>query len=81
LRVIYTTRSAPSHPIVAHPRVPPEVRDKVLKALLAMGKTPQGKEMLQKVPVTQFIPVSFEDYDIMRGWGLDKFWQTIPEQD
>jgi phosphonate transport system substrate-binding protein len=81
LRVIYTTRASPSHPIVAHPRVPPQVRDKVRNALLAMGETPQGKEILLKVPVTQFIPVSFADYDIMRGWGLDKYWQTIPEQD
>ena len=81
LRVIYTTRSCPSHPIVAHPRVAPQVRNQVRKALLAMGETPEGKEMLLKVPVTQFIPVSYDDYSIMRGWGLDKYWQTIPEQD
>lgn len=81
LRVIYTTRSCPSHPIVAHPRVPQEAQDKVRKALFAMGETPEGKEMLLKVPVTQFIPVSYDDYGIMRGWGLDKYWQTIPEQD
>jgi phosphonate transport system substrate-binding protein len=81
LRVIYTTRSCPSHPIVAHPRVPREVQDKVRKALFAMAETPEGKEMLTKVPVTQFIPVTYDDYAIMRGWGLDKYWQTIREQD
>jgi phosphonate transport system substrate-binding protein len=81
LRVIYTTRSCPSHPIVAHPRIAPEVQDKVRKALLAMGETPEGKEMLLKVPVTQFIPVKYDDYAVMRGWGLDKYWQTIPDQD
>jgi phosphonate transport system substrate-binding protein len=81
LRVIYTTRSCPSHPIVAHPRVPPEVQDKVRKALLAMAETQEGKEMLLKVPVTRFIPVTYDDYAIMRGWGLDKYWQAIREQD
>jgi phosphonate transport system substrate-binding protein len=81
LRVIYTTRSCPSHPIAAHPRVSPGVRNEVRKALFAMGETAEGKEMLSKVPVSQFIPVTYDDYTIMRGWNLDKYWQTIPEQD
>lgn len=81
LRVIYTTRACPSHPIVAHPRVAPEVREKVRKALFAMGETPEGKEMLLKVPVTQFIPVTYEDYAVMLNWGLDKYWQVIRDQD
>jgi phosphonate transport system substrate-binding protein len=81
LRVIYTTRSCPSHPIVAHPRVPSAVRDEVRKALFALGETVEGKEMLSKVPISQFIAVRYEDYGVMRAWGLDKYWQTIPEQD
>jgi phosphonate transport system substrate-binding protein len=81
LRVIYTTRSCPSHPVAAHPRVPPEVQDKVRKALLAMQETAEGKEMLGKIPVKQFIPVTYDNYAPMRAWGLEKYWQAIPEKD
>ena len=80
LQVIFTTRSCPSHPIAAHPRVPPEVREKVREALLAMGETREGKEMLAKIPVTQFVPVTYDDYTIMNGWGLEKYWQELPDQ-
>ncbi|MFZ2163279.1 MAG: phosphate/phosphite/phosphonate ABC transporter substrate-binding protein [Sideroxyarcus sp.] len=81
LRVIYTTRSCPSHPIAAHPRVSPEVRDKVRKALFALGETAEGKKMLKEVPIEQLIPVAYEDYATMRNWGLEKYWQTIPQKD
>lgn len=80
LRVIYTTRSCPSHPIVAHPRVPPEVREKVRGALLAMGETEQSKALLRRVPAEQLITVTYDDYAVMRDWGLEKYWQAIPEQ-
>ena len=80
LRVIYTTRSFPSHPIAAHPRVPPEVRDKVRDAILAMAGTREGEEMLAKVPMTRPIPVTYADYSIMQGWNLDKYRPALPEQ-
>lgn len=79
LRVIYTTRACPSHPVTVHPRVAREIREKVRKALLAMNETPEGKEMLQKIPVKQFIPVDYTDYGVMRAWGLEKYWQPINE--
>lgn len=79
LRVIFTTRPCPSHPVAAHPRVPPEVREKVRAALLAMGETPEGKEMLAKVPISQAIPVTYDDYAIMSTWGLEKYWRPGPD--
>lgn len=80
LQVIYTTRPCPSHPIAAHPRVPPEVREQVRAALRAMGETNEGKEMLARVPITQLTPVTYDDYAIMCRWGLDKYWQAAPDQ-
>lgn len=80
LRVIYTTRSCPSHPIVAHPRIPPEVRKKVRDALLAMSETEESRALLRKVPAEQLIPVTYDDYAVMRDWGLEKYWQALPEQ-
>lgn len=81
LRVIYTTRACPSLPVVAHPRVPAPVQEKIRKALLAIGETPEGREMLLKVPVRQFVPVTWDDYAVMRGWGLEKYWQKVREGD
>lgn len=79
LRVIYTTRSCPSHPVAAHPRVSKDDREKVRNALLDMSATRGGKEMLQRIPVRQMIPVNYDDYAILRKWGLDKYWQPIQD--
>ncbi|MDR3371843.1 phosphate/phosphite/phosphonate ABC transporter substrate-binding protein [Rhodoferax sp.] len=77
LRVIYTTRPCPSHPVAAHPRVPKAAQEKVRQALLDMSTTAQGKEMLRNIPVRQFVPVSYDDYGVMRDWGLEKYWQPL----
>lgn len=79
LRVIYTTRSCPSHPVTAHPRVSKEIREKVRQAMLAMNETSEGKEMLLRIPVKQLVPVDYADYGVMRSWGLEKYWQPINE--
>ncbi len=79
LRIIYTTRSFPSHPIAAHPRVPSAIQEKVRRAFLAMNDTPEGRAMLQKVPVEQFIPVTYGDYAVMSSWGIEKYWKPVSE--
>ncbi len=69
----------PSHPVAAHPRVPQEQREKVRQALLDMGNTPAGRDLLSKVPVKQIVPALIDDYRIMLGWGhedyRDPFWK------
>jgi phosphonate transport system substrate-binding protein len=78
LRVIYTTRNSPSHPIAAHPRVATDVQEKVRKALLDMSGTPEGKKMLAGVPVKQLIPVTYDgNYAVIGTWGMDKYWQPL----
>lgn len=79
LRVIYSTRTIPSHPVAAHPRIPANVREKVRRALLAMSGSPEGRAMLQNVPVTQFVPVTYDDYAVMSTWGLKKYWKPVTE--
>lgn len=77
LRVIYTTRDMPSHPVASHPRVPEGQREKVRQALLDMGNTPEGRDLLSKVPVTQLVPASIDDYRIMLDWGLENYWDAF----
>jgi len=77
LRIIYRTRVIPSHPVAAHPRVPSGVRETVRRALLDMNNDPEGRAMLQKVPVGQFVPVGYDDYAVMNSWGVGKYWQPV----
>ncbi|MBU1777568.1 MAG: phosphate/phosphite/phosphonate ABC transporter substrate-binding protein [Gammaproteobacteria bacterium] len=74
LRVLYTTREMPSHPIAAHPRVPKSAREAVRKALLEMAETPAGQTLLADIPMPHPVPASIEDYLIMQDWGLEKYW-------
>jgi phosphonate transport system substrate-binding protein len=74
LRVIYTTREMPSHPVAAHPRVPPASRERMRKALLDMAATPAGKALLSVLPMKEPVATSIEDYLVMRKWGLESYW-------
>ncbi len=77
LRIIYTTRSFPSHPVAVHPRVPKYIREKVKNALLSMNNEPECRARIKSVPVERFIPVKYEDYAVMSSWGLEKYWQPV----
>lgn len=74
LKVLYTTRNMPSHPIAAHPRMPREARETLRRALLEMGASREGQALLVKVPMQQAVSASLEDYTTMRGWGLESLW-------
>ena len=74
LRVIYTTREMPSHPVAAHSRVDQAAREQVRRALLELAATPAGKALLDEVPMKQPVAASIEDYLVMRKWGLEAYW-------
>lgn len=74
LRILYTTRSMPSHPLSAHPRVPKPAREALRKALLEMAASPAGRALLAEVPMTQPVATSMDDYTVMQDWGLEKYW-------
>lgn len=74
LRVLYTTREMPSHPVSAHPRVPVAQRAALQKALLSMGESVEGYELLAKIPMPKPVVTSIQDYLPMRDWGLDRYW-------
>lgn len=74
LRILYTTRAMPAHPIAAHPRVKPDVREQVRQAVLEMSATPAGRALLDGIPMPSPVSASIEDYLVMRKWGLDNYW-------
>ncbi len=74
LRVLYTTREMPSHPVAGHPRLPAADRDKLQRAILDMAATEAGRALLGEVPIATAIATSIKDYQSMRAWGLDAYW-------
>ena len=74
LRIIYTTRDLPSHPIVAHPRIPRADAEKVRRAFIEMAATKEGQELLARVPMKRPLATSMDDYAPVMKWGLEAFW-------
>jgi len=74
LKIIHKTRPVASHPIVVNPQLAKSVRDKVLKALLNMGKTKSGMILLEKIPIKQIGVASLDDYLPLKLIKLDRFY-------
>lgn len=74
LRILYITREMPSHPIAAHPRVSPQVRERVKRAFLDMAATADGRALLAEVPMIEVEPTSLGEFLPMRKWGLEAYW-------
>jgi len=74
LRILYTSRRIPTHPIAIHPRVPRADAEKVRRAFLEIASTKEGRELLMKIPMKQPISASLDDYTPMIQWGLESFW-------
>lgn len=74
LRILYSTREMPSHPIAAHPRVAESIRERIRQALLDMASTPEGAALVEKIPIKHMISTSIADYVVMKSWGLERYW-------
>ncbi len=74
LRVLYETTKVSPHPITVHPRVPEEIRQKVVEALLKMASSETDSKFLQKIPMKKLGPAKLSDYEELREMGLEKFY-------
>jgi phosphonate transport system substrate-binding protein len=74
LKIIYETPQVAPHPIAVHPRVDKATRDKVRQAFLQLGNTPEGRELLAKIPMKQVGQATLEDYAPLKQMGLDKYY-------
>jgi len=73
LRVLYQTRGVPSHPIAAHPRVPPKVREQVQQAFIAMSADARGRALLAEIPMREAVAASAEDYRVLETLNLEGY--------
>lgn len=74
LRILYTTRNLPSHPVVAHPRVPSPDVEKVRQAWVALASSEVGRQLLAPIPMPQPVATTMADYAPLRDLGLEDFW-------
>ena len=74
LRVIYKTQKVAPHPLAVLPDVPIEVRDRVRDALIKMGETKKGRELLSKIPMKKIGPANMQDYLPLKDMNLERFY-------
>lgn len=74
LKVIFETPGAAPHPLVAHPHVPAADREKVLKSLLAMLNSDNGRAMLKTIRMPGLIKADYaRDYLPLEQLRLEKY--------
>lgn len=73
LHIIHRTSKVSPHPFAAHPRVPVEVREQVQNAMLALGESETGRQLLGLIPVRKVGSASMADYAPLRELGLGRF--------
>jgi len=74
LKIIHKTRSVAAHPVVVNSDISNQVRDEVLKAFLAMGKTKTGTALLANIPIKKIGKANIEDYLSLKLIKLDRFY-------
>ena len=74
LRILHKTTPVNPHPLTVHPRVPEQVRDAVRASLLKLGQTPEGSELLAKIPIRKIGAASIEDYAPLKELKLERFY-------
>lgn len=78
LKVLWQTPDLSPHPLIAHPRVPQAIRDKVSTAIIRMAADNQGRTLLKQIGIEDPVAVDFErDYGHIEDLGLEKYTVDI----
>jgi phosphonate transport system substrate-binding protein len=77
LTILYETPPAVSHPLAAHPRVPEDVRKKVIEAIMKLAADPANRDMFDKMQLDEPVAADYQrDYAPLAKLQLDKFVVT-----
>ena len=74
LRVLHRTAKVSPHPLAAHPRVPAKVVEQVEQAILSLGDSESGRDMLRKIPIKQIGRAQINDYQPLEKLGLESYY-------
>lgn len=73
LRTLYESPGYRSHPVIASPKLPSALQDKILASFITLAKTEQGRALLAGVQMSDPIPVTYQkDYRSLEQLGLEK---------
>ena len=73
LEILYETPKTYPHPIVAHPRVPVDLRERIQQALLALGQDEATNDLLKRVQIPNPAATDLQDYQPLKDLGLERF--------
>ena len=74
LRVLYETPGYAPHPLLAHARIPAELRESLLAQLLALTHSAAGRPLLEAAQIPQPVRADYQrDFAPLESLGLDKF--------
>ena len=74
LRVLYESPAYSAHPLAAHPRVKPELRANITKAVLRMRQTQEGSEQLGAILMSDPGLADYaRDYASLEKLGLERY--------
>jgi phosphonate transport system substrate-binding protein len=74
LHTLYTTPGVAAHPLAAHPRVPPAVREKIIAALLKLDREPAGRKLLADVELDKIVVANYaRDYQPLEKLKLERY--------
>lgn len=80
LRTVYETPAVPSHPLIAHPRVPAALRVKITETILSYQSNEVGQALLKAVRMSKPVKVDFEaDYGTLGDLHLEEFVDAAAE--
>jgi phosphonate transport system substrate-binding protein len=66
IRTVLATREIAPHPLGAHPRVPPQLREAVRKAVLDLAAEADGAALLKKVSLASPVAADYQrDYQAL----------------
>lgn len=75
LRILYETPGLAPHPLSAHPRVPPKLRDTIQAAVLRMANDAVGREILARTTLKSPVPADYaRDYQVLERLHLEKYY-------
>ncbi|MDH5480233.1 MAG: phosphate/phosphite/phosphonate ABC transporter substrate-binding protein [Nitrosomonas sp.] len=76
LRILYSTRTVASHPIMIHKRLS-HVQQQIIKnSLIEISKYPNGKNLFLQIPVNKLGDANIEDYLPLLELGLEDLRET-----
>lgn len=74
LRIVFETPAVAPHPLIAHPRVPTEMQQKVIESILRFQNDAAGRTLLKGVKLTAPTTANFEvDYSHLENLRLEEF--------